>query len=290
MTEPKRRALGRGLSALLTTPDETSARRPKSATDRTFFHAPVEDIHRSLEQPRKRFPKPELEELAQSIRAHGIIQPLAVRPRKEGGYFLIAGERRWRAAQRAGLTEVPVVVQKIKANAAFERALIENIQRADLNPIETAEAYSRLIKDFELTQDDVAERVGKDRSSIANSLRLLKLPPKVRIFVEEGQLSMGHARALLGLESAAEIETTARAVLNRGLSVRATERLVKSGSEKPTKSKKPGKTASVRDLEEKLTRSLGWPVRVHHGGKGGRLEIHYSDLDDLDRLRERLAR
>ncbi|MBT8496206.1 MAG: ParB/RepB/Spo0J family partition protein, partial [Deltaproteobacteria bacterium] len=175
----QKRALGRGLSALLpgSTGPAASKKSPAApAADKTYFQAPIEEIHPMLDQPRKRFGDDELEELAQSIRQHGIIQPLIVRPRREGGFYLIAGERRWRAAQKAGKHDVPVVVQRIAERDAFERALIENLQRADLNPIETAMAYQRLLTEFELTQDEVADRVGKDRSSVANSIRLLKLP------------------------------------------------------------------------------------------------------------------
>src|SRR5690606_32903574 len=229
------------------------------------------------EQPRKRFGEEELEELASSIRAHGVIQPLIVRARKEGGFWLIAGERRWRAAQRAGLHEVPVVVQDVSPREAFERALVENLQRSDLNPIEEAEAYQRLVDEHGYTQEQIAERVGKDRSTVANSLRLLKLPPPVRKKVEEGALSMGHARALLGLESAADIEVAARQVVGRGLSVRATEAMVRQrlgGASAPAARAPEQKSASVRDVERRLTKALGAQVSLteDRSGKGGRIE------------------
>jgi ParB family transcriptional regulator, chromosome partitioning protein len=221
-----------------------------------------------------------------------VIVPLVVRPRPEGGYFLIAGERRWRAAQRAGLHEVPVVVQEVDSQIAFERALVENLQRSDLGPIEEATAFQRLIDEFGLTQEQVAGRIGKDRSTVANAIRLLKLPPPVRQLVEDAQLSMGHARALLGLDDAAAIERTARTVIDKGLSVRATEALVKK-ARRPDKARPrpaPAKSASVKDLEERLTRALGGPVTIHEDepGKSGRVEIRYLNLDHLDRLLDRL--
>lgn len=298
---PKRRALGRGLSALLpNTPQTEKTAEPANVATlpRTYFQAPIEEISPSPEQPRRCFGEAELEELAASVRVHGIIQPLIVRARTEGGYYLIAGERRWRAAQRAGLERVPVVVQDVDSEQAFERALVENLQRADLNPIEEAEAYHRLVDEFGHTQEQVADRVGKERSSVANALRLLKLPPSVRAMVEDGQLAMGHARALLALKRGPEIETVARMVVAKGLSVRATEALVRSRVDGESDAKKqaaqpPPKSAAVRDLEERLTRSLGAQVALTEGkgkgkARGGRIEISYRDLDDLDRLLERL--
>lgn len=304
---PKRRALGRGLSALIPgaggggKPEDTEAvpmasaapPAPPTPSRREYFHASIEEVYPNPEQPRKRFTEAELDELAQSIRAHGVIQPLIVRARPEGGYHLIAGERRWRASQRAGLQRVPVVVQDVAPREAFERALVENLQRADLNAIEEAEAYQRLVEEYSYTQEQVAERVGKDRSTVTNSLRLLRLPSHVRRMVEEGDISMGHARALLALESDAEMETVARTVAGRKLSVRATEDLVRKRgqdkSERPA-AEKPQKSASVRDLENRLMQSLGAKIQITEDktGKGGCIEIRYIDLDDLDRLLARL--
>lgn len=287
-TEGKKRGLGRGLSALLpSTPGAPAVERA-----RTYFAAQIEDVYPAPDQPRRRFPDAELEQLAASIKAHGVIMPLVVRPRRDGGYTLIAGERRWRAAQRAGLHEVPVVIQDVDPREAFERALVENVQRQDLDPLEEAAAYHRLTTEFGLTQDQVAERVGKDRSTVANALRLLKLPPAVRELVEARKLTMGHARALLALASNHDMEVCAREVIARGLSVRATEALVKkrqAGTPAP-KPAVPGKSASVRDLEERLTRALGGPVTLTEDapGKGGRIEIRYLDLDHLDRLLDTL--
>jgi len=290
-----RKALGRGLSALLPGAEGGSRSRRAISTapvERSYFQCPIEDVRPHPGQPRKLFDPQALEELARSITEHGIIQPLAVRPDKSGGYTLIAGERRWRAAQKAGLHSVPVVVQKVGDRDAFERALIENIQREDLNPIEAAHAYQHLASEFDLTQEQIAERVGKDRSSIANSLRLLKLPKSVTDRVESGELSMGHARALLALDAPARMEVLARKVAAEGLSVRATEKLTRSSKE-PALAKTSRvvskKSASVRDLEERLTRALGTPVEVEdRGSRGGNIRIRYGNLDQLDQLLEKL--
>jgi ParB family chromosome partitioning protein len=278
-----------------TVPAVPSAYDRQAPTRRTYFQAGIEELYPSPEQPRRKFDEAKLAELADTMRVHGVIVPLVVRPRPDGGYFLIAGERRWRAAQRAGLHEVPVVVQDIEEATALERALVENLQRADLGPLEEAAAYQRLVAEYDLSHDEIAERIGKDRSTVANAIRLLKLPAPVRQLVEDDRLSMGHARALLGLEEPAEIERAARAVVDKQLSVRATESLVKKardGGEKPEREKKPrvAKSASVRDLEERLTRALGGPVQITEDepGKAGRIEIRYMDLDHLERLLDRL--
>jgi ParB family chromosome partitioning protein len=292
--DAKKRGLGRGLSALLPTTPPAPIRR--DADKPTYFKAGIEQLYPSPEQPRRKFDDAQLAELAESIRVHGVIAPLVVRPRPAsdgGGYFLIAGERRWRAAQRAGLQDVPVVVQEVDTQQAFERALVDNLQRTDLGPLEEAAAYQRLIDEFALTQEQVAERIGKDRSTVANSIRLLKLPPVVRQLVEDERLTMGHARALLGFERAAEMERAARAVVAKGLSVRATEALVKKSREpaKPAKrAPESEKSANVRDLEERLTRALGGPVTISEDepGKSGHIEIRYLSLDHLERVLDRL--
>jgi ParB family chromosome partitioning protein len=285
MIAPKRRALGRGLDALIPT---EAAPRP-----RDYFVAAIEDIHPSPDQPRQAFEEGKLEELAQSIRAEGVLQPLVVRERDGGGFWLIAGERRWRAAQRAGLHEVPVVVREATPAKAFEMALVENVQRADLNPIEEAQAYRRLCDEHGYTQEQLADRVGKDRVTITNALRLLKLPPAVRTLVQDGTLSMGHARALLGLEDPEAMATAARRVAARALSVRATEDFVRRArTAKPANSEqKAPKSAGVRDLEQRLVQRLGARVTIHDRGKnrGGRIEIRYANLDDLDRILEKLT-
>ena len=300
-----RRALGRGLDALIPggAPPAPAARdaldeiREAPVKRRDLFRLPIEDVHPSQEQPRHSFDETLLEELAQSIRSHGVIQPVVVRERSAaegGGYWLIAGERRWRAAQRAGMREIPAIVREATPAKAFELALIETVQRADLDPIEEAEAYRRLSDEHGLTQEQLAEQVGKDRTTITNALRLLKLPPAVRSLVQQGSLTMGHARALLGLEDPAAIDAAARKVTAKALSVRATEELVRKerDPEKPKASKDVDtKSAGVRDLEQRLTRALGARVAVldKGGNQGGRIEISYANLDDLDRILDRLA-
>ena len=277
MTDIKKRGLGRGLSALL-----PSAAPPMVVPkNKTYFAAGIEELYPSPEQPRSSFDEARLRELADSIKVHGVITPLIVRPRSEGGYFLIAGERRWRAAQKAGIHQVPVVVQDVDQQEAFERALVENLQRSDLGPLEEATAFQRLIEEFGLTQEQVADRIGKDRSSVSNAIRL----------VEDQRLSMGHARALLGLDEPAEIERAARHVIDKQLSVRATEAYVKK-ARAPEPVNKPAlpKSASVSDLEERLTRAVGGPVKITEDepGKAGRIEIRYMSLDHLERLLDRL--
>jgi ParB family chromosome partitioning protein len=272
---PKRKALGRGLAALIPSaappPPPVAAPAPVARSNDGLRTVAIEDVHPSPGQPRKHFDDARLEELAASIRAQGIIQPLVVRLREAGGYELIAGERRWRAAQRAGLHEVPAVVRDVAEKRAFEMALVENLQRQDLNPIEEAQGFERLIAEFGYTQEAMATRVGKDRSTVANALRLLRLPDSVREMVTEGRLAMGHARALLGLEETDAIERLARRVLARELSVRQVEALVKrerdGGGNEPAPSPTPV-SASARDLGERLTRSLGTRVKVIEEGPG----------------------
>ena len=295
VNDPKKRGLGRGLGALLPTAAAPSpARAAVPEGKRTYFLAGIEQLYPSPEQPRRKFDEAQLAELVESIRTHGVIAPLVVRPRPNAeGYFLIAGERRWRAAQRAGLHEVPVVVSEVDTKGAFERALVDNLQRADLGPLEEAAAFQRLVDEFAMSHEEVADRIGKDRSTVANSIRLLKLPLPVRQLVEDQRLGMGHARALLGLDEPAAIEQAARVVVAKGLSVRATEELVKK-QRSPAKAKPRKaavqKSASVKDLEERLTRTLGGPVAITEDepGKAGRIEIRYLSLDHLERLLDRL--
>jgi ParB family chromosome partitioning protein len=282
MAEKRRPALGRGMAALLS----NAAPPPSSAVavpGRTLLSLPVEAIERNPDQPRKRFEEEKLEELAASIREHGIVEPILVR-RDGGKYRILAGERRWRAAQRAGLKEVPAILREATDREAFELALVENLQREDLNAIEEAEAYEVLIEDHDLTQDAIAQRVGKDRSTVANALRLLKLPAEVRDFVKDGQLDMGHARALLGLDGEDAIRRAAQRVVRERLSVRATEALVRE----LTRKGKPGaskgsETAATRDLTQRLQRRLGARCRVvPKSAISGRLEVEYTSLDELD--------
>ena len=290
----KPKALGRGLSALLpTTPSPSNVSTLPAPARRDYFECAIEDVHPWREQPRKIFDGDKLKELAETIKRQGVVQPLVVRARAEnegGGFVLIAGERRWRAAQLAGLKSVPVVVQNVSAKDAFERSLVENLQRADLNPLEEAEAYERLIAEHSYTQEQVAERVGKDRTTVTNMLRLLKLPPPVRNRVASGELPMGHARALLGLDDAAAIERAAAQVISKGLSVRQTEELVRKerdGGKK--KAPRPEPSASVKDLEARLQQRLGTKVRFNQKStSSGTIEIEYASLDILDGILEKL--
>lgn len=295
MTPDKRKALGRGLSALL--PSAPSPGAPNSAPPgrRTFFEVGIEDVFPTSDNPRKHFDNAALTELAASIRAQGLAQPLVVRQRPEGGFFLIAGERRWRAAQLAGLKQVAVVVKELSQKEAFELALVENLQRQDLNPLEEAEAYQRLTTQHGYTQEQIAERVGKERATVANALRLLKLPPAVRQRMVAGELQMGHARALLGLEEAPAIERAAATVVKRQLSVRQTEELVrKERGGKPTQKTAPvvpQPSPAVRDLQARLERTLGTKVRIaQRDNKSGTVQIDYHSLDQLDGLLGRILR
>ncbi|MEO7109448.1 MAG: ParB/RepB/Spo0J family partition protein [Polyangiaceae bacterium] len=283
----EKRGLGRGLDALLPASPTNSNYGEKSV-----FLCAIEKIAPQKGQPRRHFDPKLLEELAQSIREHGIIEPIVVRRNSAGGTFeIIAGERRWRASQKAGLKEVLVVVKDVSPANAFELALVENVQRADLGAIELAEAYDRLLREHEYTQESLAERLGKDRSTIANTMRLLKLPPRVRDKVVTGELSEGHARALLGAADLNAISDLAERVLRGRLSVRQTEALVRSKSDKKklNGAAPVGKNASVRDLESKLTRLMGTKVEVRDTGNKGEIAIPYADLNALDRLIDRLG-
>jgi ParB family chromosome partitioning protein len=280
----KRPALGKGLSALI--PDAPES--PKS----TPTEIDVDLISPNEYQPRHRPDDVRLDELAQSIRANGVIQPIVVH-KVDGGYRIIAGERRWRAAQRAGLTRVPVYIKEVaigKDAQLLEMALIENIQREDLNPIDQAAAYEKLSTDFRMTQEEIAAAVGKDRSSVANHLRLLKLPQEVRAEVAGGRLSMGHARAVLAIADEAGQRQVARQVIAQNLSVRETETLVKRlGKPAPAgRSAAAGNDVNTRAAEERLRLHLGTRVRIVRRGKGGKIEVDFTTEDELQRLFERL--
>ena len=288
----KRPALGKGLSALI--PDMPEVRTGAGPTE-----VDVDLISPNEHQPRHRFEDARLDELAQSIKANGVIQPIVVR-KVDGGYRIIAGERRWRAAQRAGLTRVPVVIKEVAAGSEakmLEMALIENIQREDLNPIDQAAAYEKLSTDFRMTQEEIAAAVGKDRSSVANHMRLLKLPQEVRAEVAGGRLSMGHARALLAIVDEGAQRQIAREVIARNLSVRETEAMVKrlgqesaSAQRSGTAHGKPAVTdVHTRAAEDKLRMTLGTRVRINRKGKGGRIEIDFGSEDELQRLYEHLV-
>lgn len=287
------RGLGRGLDALMPAraPTKPSGETPTYG-DNNVFSCAIDKIVPQTGQPRRHFDSGKLDELAQSLKDHGLLEPLVVRKRPSTDQFeLIAGERRWRAAQRAGMKEVLVVVRDVSANDAFELALIENVQREDLDPIEFAEALDRLLRDHSYTQETLARRVGKDRSTIANALRLLKLPEKVRDLVVSGELSEGHARALLGATDERAIAQLADKVIRGHLSVRQTEELVRNAKQ-GTEAKKPGvhpgpaKSASVRDLEQRLMRHLGTRCEVRDKQGKGEIVVQYASLDELDRLLE----
>jgi ParB family chromosome partitioning protein len=289
--DPKKRALGRGLDALLPPAPSPSP----LYGEKSVFSCALEKIVPQKGQPRQHFDAKALDELAESIREHGLLEPIVVRRAAPGAdkFEIIAGERRWRACQKAGLREALVVVKDVSPRNAFELALIENVQREDLNPVELAEALDRLVKEHAYTQESLAERLGKDRSTIANSLRLLKLPPRVRSKIVTGELSEGHARALLGAGDDARIEQLSEKVLAGKLSVRATEALVRGAREKRDKASPGGtapgtKSASVKDLEQRLTRALGAKVEVRDAGNKGEIAIPYADLDALDRLIDKL--
>jgi ParB family transcriptional regulator, chromosome partitioning protein len=284
------RGLGRGLDVLMPTRKEPVTSTGQAYGSGNVFECPIEKIVPQKGQPRQHFDKEKLEELAQSIREHGLIEPLVVRRRGEE-FELIAGERRWRAAQRAGLREVLVVVRDVSGKDAFELALIENIQREDLNAIEFAEALQRLIEEHGYTQESVADRMGKDRSTVANALRLLKLPERVRKLVVAGELSEGHARALLGAPDELSLATLADKVSKGRLSVRQTEALVrtaKNGKKGAAPAGPGGKTPAIRDLETRLARRLGTKCEVRDKDGKGEISVAYSSLDELDRILEML--
>jgi ParB family chromosome partitioning protein len=278
----KRPALGRGLSALI--PDAPLA--PTMAE--RALEVDIDLLRPNRFQPRTYLDEEKIGKLARSIRTNGLIQPIAVR-KMDGGYEIIAGERRWRAAQLAGFLKVPVVVRDIPEDRLLAVALIENIQREDLNPIEEAQAYRRLADEFHLTQEEIAESVGKDRSSIANYVRLLKLPHELQANLAAGTLSMGHARALLALEDELSQLRMAREVIARHLSVRDTEALVKKASEPAPSPSEAAKDVHTRAAEDRLRFALGTRVRIVRKRTGGRIEIDFASEDELQRIYEILT-
>ncbi|HYL98391.1 MAG TPA: ParB/RepB/Spo0J family partition protein [Blastocatellia bacterium] len=272
-----RKALGRGLSALFS----------DTSLDQDLVQVGIDQIDPTQSQPRHLFKQDKLEELAASIRGSGLIQPLVVR-RTGDRFQLIAGERRWRAAQLAGLQRVPCVIKDVSDEGMLELSLIENLQREDLNPIEEAIAYKKLLDRPNFTQEEVARRIGKDRSSVANSLRLLRLPQEIQALVEEDKLSMGHARALLSLESVDEQKALAKEIVGRGLSVRDTERIASAairpgGNQRGDKAEKK-QNPNVAAAEAKLKRKLGAPVLIKFSGKAGSIAIRFTSMDDLMRI------
>ncbi len=289
---PKNRGLGRGLSALFDDGEgdiygETSRDNEGGITkSHTKHRLNISKLKPSPFQPRKDFSPAAIEDLANSIEKHGVLQPILVRVATDDAsmYEIIAGERRWRASQKAGLHEVPVIIQELDDLTTLEIALIENLQREDLNPLEEADAYQRLMVEFEHTQESLAESLGKSRSYIANSLRLLNLPDSVKAYVISGRISAGHARAILGAD---DPEALADEVVSNNLSVRATEKLAaeqktKTFPEDKAPSKKEPKSVDVRALEEEMSNRLGTKVEINVGKKGGKLIIHYKTVDQLD--------
>ena len=285
----KRPPLGRGLAALFGEAGTRLSGEPGGARPGGQQTVPIEAIRPSPFQPRRRFAEAELDELAQSIREKGIVQPLLVRPIADSAadFELVAGERRWRAAQLVGLHEVPVVIRPLGDSEALEIALVENLQREDLSPLEEAEAYSRLTREFGRSQAGLAEAVGKSRSHVANTLRLLGLPAPVRKSLEEGALSAGHARALLGAPDPAALAVE---VMRRGLNVRATETLVRRRAAQPQPRKRPTRDADTAVLEQELATTLGLRVTLAPKRRGGSLTLHYASLDQLDQVLALLRR
>lgn len=284
--KPPKKALGKGLEALI--PGIEKAEEPRQ----DFFFCDIDMIRPNRFQPRATFSGEDLQELADSIKTQGVLQPLLVR-QDDAGYELIAGERRLRAAKRAGLSQVPVVIKRITDDQLLEMSLVENIQRENLNPIEEAEAYHRLITQLELTQDQASVRVGKSRSAVANFLRLRQLPDQIKASITDNSLSMGHARALLGAETAAQQLTAWRAVMAKKLSVRETETLVrrlKARKKAPKVSLNRSEQIYLTSLAEDLSRHLGTKILIKKDGQKGKVEIEFYSNDDLERLIDRLKR
>jgi ParB family transcriptional regulator, chromosome partitioning protein len=281
----QRKALGRGLSALLGTPDlETDPLR----------EIDIDRILPNSHQPRKNFDEDSLNELANSIKEHGVVQPIVVRPLEDGFFQLIAGERRWRASQRAGLDRIPAVIRQAAEDAALELALIENLQREDLNPMEEAQAYERLIAEFGITQEEVARRVGKNRATVANMLRLLRLPAEVQQWLRENQLTTGHAKALLSLSDLDAILDSAKRIIQGNYSVRQAENLVSRYAGRSSEQDHlngpafvdPNVKAAIHALEQ----ALGTKVTVQESGGKGKIELHFYSFEEMNRLYEGLLR
>ncbi|HET7433706.1 MAG TPA: ParB/RepB/Spo0J family partition protein [Thermoanaerobaculia bacterium] len=292
---PQKKVLGRGLGALI--PSKPVAEPPAAAPASTDKPVPgsglalvaIEQISPNPFQPRKTFNEASIEELARSVREHGIVQPLVVTRSGDNKFRLIAGERRFRAAQKAGLDAVPVVIKDAMTDGdALQVALIENIQREDLNPIEEAVAYHQLHEEFGLTQEEIAKRVGKERSTVANFLRLMKLPDGVKKLLASGQLSMGHARAILAVESAKKQEQLADRVVKRSLNVRQTEILAQEASPKAAAEPEKEKDVFTRDAEERLARTLRTKVEIDRKRRGGVIHVRFGSEDELIRLVEEL--
>ena len=281
----KRKGLGKGLDALIPA-GETQTSKGGSGV----MQVSVDLVQRNPRQPREKFDIGELENLAASIREHGVIQPLIVSPGKNGVYILIAGERRLQASRKAGLKTVPVVIRTATDQQLLELAIIENVQRADLNAIEEAEAYQHLAKEFKLSHEKIAERVGKSRVAVTNTMRLLDASAAVKQALVDGRITEGHARALLALSTAKAQGALLNQIINLDLSVRQTEALAgKYSGRKPASKKKTGKGADVNDVERRISSSLGTKVSLKHGKKGGTVTIYYYSDEELDSLLEKLT-
>ena len=278
----KRIALGKGLGALLPELGQAEPRR--------LLYCGIEEILPNRSQPRKHFDETKLQELAESIKEKGILEPLIVR-RTEKGYELIVGERRWRAAQKAGLKEVPVLVRETESKEALEISLIENLQREDLNPIEEAEAFKHLIEEFNISQEDLSKRISKDRTTVTNTLRLLKLPLEIRDHLLQNRITSGHARAILSLENKEKQKELCALIIKQGLSVREAEAIAKRWSEKSEKPVAPPRKigdleSQLSSLQDSMRKYLGTKVHISQKGKGGKIEIEYYSHEDLERVVE----
>ncbi len=292
LPDPKRRALGKGLDSLLPRPASASSGEPEGGRPREI---PIDQIDPNPFQTRSHVNEEQLAELAASIAANGVVQPVLVRPVAGGRFQLIAGERRWRASKLAGKNTVPAILRQVSDEQAMEITIVENLQRADLNAMEQARAFERLAREFHMTQEQMAQRTGKDRASVSNFLRLLKLPSSVQARVEAGDLSFGHARALLALEHAEEMEKAAQRIASLSMSVRQTENYVQGLIDPSRKSKKepkeePPVDPNVRDAQEQLQRALGLRVIIDDHNGRGKVIIEYGRLEDFDALMERLVK
>jgi ParB family transcriptional regulator, chromosome partitioning protein len=285
MGSPPKKRLGRGLAALI---GEDSSEETVAQDLRSLRHMPIELLKASPNNPRKSFAEDDLEDLTRSIREKGLLQPIMARPIANGEYEIVAGERRWRAAQRAGVHDVPVLIRDFTDGEAMEMALIENIQRSDLNPLEEARAYGQLLEQFNYTQQQLADSIGKSRSHIANTLRLMNLPDAVRLEIEKGRLTAGHARALVATDSPAEL---AAQIIKLGLSVREAENLAREASAPKKPKMKPEKDADTRALEKLVSEAIGLKLQITHKGDGsGTLLISYKTLDQLEDVCRRLQK
>lgn len=293
MAAPKGRGLGKGLEALFNDVEINThdSERNSSSTNEGILFLDINDIKPNSKQPRKNFPDDKIDELAKSIETHGIIQPIMVRPAGEG-YEIVAGERRWRAARRASLKQVPCIIRELTEEQNMLIAIIENMQREDLNPMEEADALNQMIVQYGLTQEEVSKSVGKSRPYITNALRLLKLPSEIREMVVQGQLTSGHARAIAGVKDETKQVSLASKTVKEGLSVRETETLANKENEsmpnRQAKARPRAKNREITDLEEELKTVLGTKVEISQGSKRGKIEIEYYSRDELERLLELL--